>query len=85
MTKAIWVKWVDSNQMSGWNSRNDAAGLRVFACWQVGFLISEDEDQIVLSSTKNDHLGDATNPYLALMAIPKISIQERGDLALPDA
>ena len=80
--KAIWVRWLDSSGEQGWVGRADGLSQRVVEIYHIGFLLQEDERQITLSPTTYVDGGDATCPYHSPVAIPKVSIIERGDISL---
>lgn len=83
-TDAIWVKWIDSCGQEGWTSQSDVDDLHPAHIMQIGYLLREDDDCIVLSPTAKDG-GAHTTPYHAPIAIPKVAILERGHVSIVPA
>ena len=82
MFEAVWVRWVDSNGQHGWASQTDIGTLRPAHVLEVGFLLHEDDDCIVLSPTVKGRDEDGHSPHREPIAIPKFAILERGKVTL---
>jgi hypothetical protein len=76
------VKWVDSNTSHRWLDHDDVRTLHVFEVLSVGFVIREDERELLISETT----GNTDNGQQATLhcptAIPKVAILERGVIDL---
>lgn len=77
MSTLVLVEWVDSSAISGWHefSRHD----RTAKCISVGLLRDEDDDQVVLVSSRSD-FGNISDSN----AIPKCSIKRMRKLKVKE-
>lgn len=80
MTRSpVWVSWVDSSSRQGWHDM-DGCRIPVMNVETVGWLVSEDAEQITLAlSAVFD--GTSSHPVAHLICIPQCSIKERRKLA----
>ena len=62
------IEWVDSSGCSGWHHFDE--GDRISRCVSVGILKYEDDEQIILISSRSDYGNVADS-----IAIPKVSIK----------
>lgn len=83
--RPVCIRWIDSNSQNGWVSRADAASLRIFPAFTLGWVVQEDDEQIIISNSKNAIAGDSTCPYNGLQAIPKVAIQSCEDISVISA
>ena len=71
------IGWVDSAWTSGWRSREKALEeTGVVKITTVGYILSEDEDQVVVCMS-HDAQVDAAKKYDGFIAIPKVAITKR--------
>lgn len=73
------VEWIDSSGMSGWNHRDEVDRHGIGACVSVGFVVREDETQVMLAASVDrvhDNVGDVT-------AIPRFAITAERTLDKP--
>ena len=75
---AIWVKWIDANRTHGWQDDDDLKDFTVFEALIVGFVVKENDLELILSSTYADDNKGKQAPYNCPVAIPKVAILERG-------
>ena len=71
--KPVYVRWVDSGRSDGWESPEDAlkkAKEDDMTCESIAWLVGEDKDWILLSSSK--HEGEV----LSLLQIPRVAVKE---------
>ena len=64
------VRWVDSSGMPGWNDDAEVAGHGVADCWSVGFVVAEDDDQVLLAGSVDESHGNVAD----VIAIPKTAV-----------
>ncbi len=64
------IEWIDSTGMAGWQPSDEVLGLSVSTCVSVGFVVKEDETQVLLAASIDrmyENVSDVT-------AIPKVCI-----------
>lgn len=64
------VEWIDSTSASGWMSHDDLADHGISECSTVGFVLREDDRQVLLVQSE-DHKNRNLD---SVMAIPKVAI-----------
>ena len=72
MNRAEYFEWVDSKFLYGWEHPDCLAG-EPTTIRTVGFLIEEDDNKIIVSTS----ISDATNNVANAMVIPKCAITKR--------
>lgn len=65
---AVYVEWVDSTQMKGWQELDDARGLECLAMKTLGWLVNETEHAVTIVPTW------AEGNYDCPIAIPTVAI-----------
>lgn len=69
------VDWLDSSSLSGWQTKSVIESHRIDKCLSVGFLVSEDADQVILAQSKTYGRGANFHEVVGeLIAIPKFAI-----------
>lgn len=71
----VYLEWVDSGWRSGWMSREDAMDSKVYVCSTVGFMLTEDDNIVVVSQSIGKAGG--TDDVQAMLSIPKVAITRR--------
>lgn len=79
MMKLLLIEWLDSASFDSWTAIDTLRKLKPSACQTVGFLLSEDEDYIVLAGSyaANSHNDSACGA----MCIPVCCITLRRELS----
>ena len=86
MANAIWVRWIDSNSQQGWCGQHDIDTLRPAHILEIGFVVHEDDDCLVITPTVKGRTEDGHRPHREPIAIPKVAIYERGEIqGVPNA
>jgi len=70
-TKMIYIEWVDSATHYGWRDRDEK--YLPLTITSIGFVLSETEDNIVISTS----LDGVNEMAIGPMVIPKCSIKKR--------
>jgi hypothetical protein len=78
--RPVWIRWIDANSWHGWNSDSDIKDFGVFEGVVIGFLLRENDREVILSRTYVELDNQA--PYSCPIAIPKPAIVARGDLTV---
>lgn len=78
MMKLLLIEWLDSASFDSWTATDTLRKLKPSACQTVGFLLSEDEDYIVLAGSyaANSHNDSACGA----MCIPKCCITSQREM-----
>ena len=74
----IYVEWIDSTSLHGWNSPAEAKALKSDPCRTVGFLLQETDDAVtlVMSHTSRDEENGRESMANAVV-IPKFAVTNR--------
>lgn len=78
MSEMVVVSWTDSTEAYGWVDPHNFPEIAV--CRTVGFLVHEDNHQIVLAASEDQTNGNSNG----VMAIPKSAISARQVVRLED-
>jgi len=64
------VEWVDSACVTGWTSLSDLDDGGISECTTVGFVLREDDTQVLLIQSEDHRHGNLDS----VMAIPKVAV-----------
>lgn len=79
--EGMWVRWVDSSSRQGWHAENEI--VQLMTAESLGWVIHEDEDQIVLALS-GVFDGSSSHPWGHAISIPQRAVLARRKLkALP--
>jgi len=78
--QVVWIKWIDSNTSHRWLNNDDVKTLHVFEVTSVGFIIREDERELLITESSGDDDGGQQSTHHCPTAIPQIAILSRGIL-----
>lgn len=74
--KAIYIEWVDSSVVRGWQSQEGLpAAMAIARCATIGFYVSEDKN--VLALALNASVDGKCSPFGEVVSIPKAAITKR--------
>jgi len=68
--KLLLVEWTDAAHHEGWVDAKELTGFGVSRCRCVGFVLREDEDEILLAQSTDTRHGNVDS----VMAIPRVAI-----------
>lgn len=68
--KKIYVEWVDSEEVSGWTTVEEADHDNKYPVKSCGFLVKETPKVLIIASSVDEVNGN----YLGLLSIPKVAI-----------
>lgn len=74
--KMVMVTWVDSVRNSAWDTRQAHEAINPSECVSVGFLLSEDDDKIIIYNSDDP----ALNSLGMSLTIPRIAVRSITEL-----
>ena len=78
----IYVEWIDSDASSTWQWKSNWVN-RVTRAKSIGWVLSEDEDTLALTSSIAPNPRDGDIQTLGYLTIPKVAITLRKQLEAP--
>lgn len=78
MHKRVYIEWIDSASLDGWQGKEALDDLRPYNCATLAFLVREDDEAYIVTHTFT--LDDATDSfayrYHGLFSIPKVAVSK---------
>jgi hypothetical protein len=71
--RRVYIEWVDSEEVSGWTTVDEADHDNKIPVKSCGFLVKETEKVVIIASSVDEVNGN----YLGLLSIPKLAITKR--------
>lgn len=75
MYKLRMIRWIDSTGLNGWQALETIQGLTPDPVISVGFVVAEDEDRIVITTSITERPGNlALQSGEGALVIPRVAI-----------